>query len=333
MQNLNKRRVSVVMPAYNADQFVNASVESALGQNFTGMEVVVVDDGSTDQTIAQLQRIGDSRLRVIEREHQGLAATLNAAACAAEGCYIAFLDADDLWLENKLARHVAFLDAHPDIDVTFSWSRVIDEHGRPVSIHSHRWRGALSFQQLLADFMIRTMSAVVMRKSAIEQAGGFSLTLPRCIDLDFFLRVALLRPNNVHAIPETLTLYRRHSGQRTRNRELMQQAWNQVFESMRRLAPAETAAVEREASSNMHRYFSWLAYENGEFQAATRLLGEGFHIYPRAFVSDSRNWKLGAACMAHWMLPASLHLKLEGLAGFKRGHTSSVEPPERRLQP
>jgi glycosyltransferase involved in cell wall biosynthesis len=311
-------KTSVVIPAYNAERVIKASVESALRQTFDDLEVIVIDDGSSDKTIQQLQDIKDRRLRVMEREHQGLAATLNAGAAAAEGSYIGFLDADDLWLENKVARHVAHLEAHPEVDVTFSWSRVVDEYDRPVAIHSSRCRGAMSYRQLLADFAIRTMSAVVMRRSALERSGGFSLTLARCIDLDFFLRVALQRPNNIWAIPETLTLYRRHPGQRTKDWMLMQQAWTQVMESMRRLAPAETAAVERVASSNMHRYFSWLAYENGEFRTASDLLQRSFQIFPRAFVSDTRNWQLSAACLAYWILPARVHSAIEGLAGFHR---------------
>ena len=117
-----------------------------------------------------------------------------------------------------------------------------------------RWRGSMNFSSLLSDYSVRTMSAVVMRRAAAVEAGLLDPAFTRCEDIDFFLRVALLRPNNILAVPQVLNLYRRHAGQRTCEWSKIRDGWNELLEKMRGLAPAETGRVERIASSNMYRY-------------------------------------------------------------------------------
>lgn len=106
--------VSVVMPAYNAERHVVDAVATVLAQTLTDLELIVVDDGSTDATRERLASVDDPRVRVIEREHGGVVPAGNAALEHARGRYIARLDADDLMARDRLARQVAYLDAHPD---------------------------------------------------------------------------------------------------------------------------------------------------------------------------------------------------------------------------
>jgi glycosyltransferase involved in cell wall biosynthesis len=310
--------VSVLIPAWNAGAFIDASVGSALNQSSGSMEVVAVNDGSSDNTAYRLAAWKDPRLQVITQPKGGLASALNTAIRASRGVYVAFLDADDIWLPGRLASHIRFHQDHPDIDATFSWVRVIDHRGKQVRMPCPRWRGSISYAQLLSDYVIRTLSAVVMRRAAVEQAGMFDSSLVRCIDFEFLLRVSLLRPNNICAVPEVLTLYRRHHGQRTRDWRLMQQGWNQMLDSVRRRAPEQTAAMEGRARSNMQRYFAALAYESGDFGDARQLIERSFALSPGIFLSDIRNWKLTAAVAAGLTLPKRALLAVERVAGFDR---------------
>lgn len=317
MPAASKPAASVIVAACNAAPFIQATLHSVLDQTFSDFELIVVDDGSTDGTAEQLRQYRDARLRIISQANRGAPAAMNAGLRAARGDYIAFLDHDDLWLPTKLARHIEFLEAHPEVDLTFSWSGLIDETGRRLGLHWRRWRGAISFRELLIDFVIGSTSAVVMRRAALEGAGWFDPGISRYYDMDLFLRVALLRPNNIRAIPEELVLYRRHSRQMSRDWQAMKLDWDQMLQKFRRLAPKQTAAVERRAGSNMHRYFAYLAYENREFRRGCDLLRDAFRHSPAAFLTELRNWKVGAACLAGLLLPAGIHRGLERLAGIR----------------
>lgn len=308
---------SVVIPAYNAGLFLEATLDSVLQQTLADFELIVVDDGSTDSTPELLRKHSDSRLRVVRQPNQGPSAATNTGLRLARGVYVGFLDHDDLWEKSKLARHVAFLEEHPEVDLTFSWSRLVDESGRRLALHTRHWRGPLSFQQMLMDFVIGNTSAVVMRRSALDHVGWFDPELSRYYDMDLFLRVALLRPNNVHAIPEELTFYRRHAGQMSRDWRRMARDWDQLLERMCARAAQEVAAIQPQASANMYRYFACLAYERQEFLEACRLLRQGLHNSPAGFFADLRNWKVGAASLAGLVLPNAIRRRLEWLAGVR----------------
>jgi glycosyltransferase involved in cell wall biosynthesis len=295
--------VSVIVAAYNSGPFLRPALESVQRQSFQDFELVVVDDGSTDATPVLLERIRDPRLQVIRQANQGQAAALNTGGRGARGACIAFLDHDDLWVETKLARHLEFLAAHPTVDLTFSWSRFIDGDGQPLGLPASRWRGSVSFVQLLADFVIGNTSSVVARREALDRVGWFDPNLRRCFDQDAFLRIALLRPNNVSAIEETLTLYRRHQNQMSRDWRAMRADWERMLEKLRALAPGEVAAVEGLAAANTHRYLAFLAYENREFADSCRLLWRAFRRRPGGFLADRRNWMAAAGCLAGLLLP------------------------------
>jgi glycosyltransferase involved in cell wall biosynthesis len=311
--------VTTVIAAYNSGRFIQATIESALRQTLPDFEILVVDDGSTDDTVARVRGFTDRRLRVIGLSHAGAPAALNAAIQAARGKYIGFLDHDDLWLPEKLERHVEFHDRNPDVAVTFSWSGLIDEHGRRLDLHPAHWRGPVSFRQLLEDNVVGNSSSVVAQRSAILAVGGFDEQFPRCHDSDLLLRLALERPNGICAIPEELTLYRRHPSQMSRDWREMHSEWNALLEKCRNSAPQETRAVERRARSNINRYFAYLAYEGAEFTQAFGFVSQSLRSDPRAFLTDSRNWKVVAACLSGAILPSSIHRRLEHAAGIRKG--------------
>jgi glycosyltransferase involved in cell wall biosynthesis len=310
--------VSVLISAFNSSRFITATIESVLRQTLTDFEILVLDDGSTDDTVERVEAFRDPRIRVSRYPHRGAPAVLNAGLASARGRYVALLDHDDLWLAAKLDRHVAAFEAHPSAAATFSWSALIDEHDRPITVHTTHWRGPIGFRQLLQDYVIGPSSSLVLRRSDVERAGGFDVQLPRCHDFDLTLRLAFPDANGVVAVPETLTLYRRHTGQMSRDWRAMCREWNTVLDKCRALAPTDTAAAEPRARGNMNRYFAYLAYENGEFRDARRFVREGARCDPRAFMTDSRNWRIAAACAAEAVLPAAVHRRLEQLAGIRR---------------
>jgi glycosyltransferase involved in cell wall biosynthesis len=310
--------VSVLLCVCNGERFLREAVDSALSQTHPRLEVIAVDDGSTDGSALLLSALSDPRLRVIRQTNQGASATLAAGLRAARGTYLALLDQDDRWHPEFLAAHLELLEQHPETDLSFCWFRVINEAGSDVGLLSHRFRGTIDFQGLLADFVIGASSNVVARRAAVVRTGGPDPRLARYYDLDLCLRIALLRPDNVTAIPRDLMFYRRHSRQITRDLAGMQREWEQVLDQLRALAPDKVAAVESRARSNMNRYFARLAYEGGQHRQSLGFLAAGFRAQRAGFLRDRRNWLTGAACLAGLLLPAPLHLRLERWAGLRR---------------
>ncbi len=309
--------VSVLIAAHNAEGFIEETIHSALAQKSVHIEVIVIDDGSSDRTVDRVRCIRDSRLQLFCQNNRGPGEALNAGLRQAEGQYTALLDHDDLWLENKLRSHIDYMERHPLADLTFSWSGFIDEAGRRLSFHSRRCRGAIPFRRMVIDYVIGTTSSVVARTESLRRAGLFDPSFRMYYDEDLVLRVARLQPKNIHAVPEELTLYRRHSGQMSRDWRKMKSEWNRLVEKLRALAPEDMSGIEPRAQSNMHRYFSYLAYESGDYRTSASLLANAFRFCPCLFVFDLRNWRMGAGCLSALLLPKPVDHYIRRLARIR----------------
>jgi len=182
--------VSVIIPTFNRREFVLEAVRSVLEQTFEPLELIVVDDGSTDGTADALRGLGDRRLRVIEQKNRGVSAARNAGVAVSRAPLVAFLDSDDLWLPQKLQVQTAYMDANPDISICQTeelWLR----RGRRVNPKSkHRKRSGWIFEDCL-PLCIVSPSATMMRRLAFDALGGFDEGLLACEDYDLWLRASL----------------------------------------------------------------------------------------------------------------------------------------------
>ena len=304
--------LSVIIPAYNVKPYIHEAVESALTQSFTDLEVIVVDDGSTDGTMEALQSFNDPRLRRIEQLHAGLASTRNSGIQVARGTYLGFLDGDDLWAENKAERHLEFLRNHPEVDLTFSFARMIDESGKQLSPRSDT-RGEICFQ----DLLIRCPHCnAVLRRETIERAGLFDPDLAGSEDLDVWLRIAMQRKGNIYCIPEFLAFYRRRAGQLTGDLKHEQEAWQQLLQKLSRLAPDEMQKSEKPANQARYRYYSFLAYEKKQYGKAFHLLVTSLRYGPWNGLLNGQTWGLIGAFLSGSILPDSFHQYLKHKASL-----------------
>lgn len=303
--------VSVVMGVYNVAPYVEAAVHSALHQTLREIEVIVVDDGSTDETSKIVGRIEDPRLRFIGRAHFGAAATLNAGVAEARAPFIAFLDGDDVWLPDRLATHFDFMEANPGADLSFSLSRLIDEDSADLGITSRAASGPVRFEDLLVDNRIGNGSAVMVRRAPLTEVGPFDEGLSGAYDLDVWLRLALRRADCVYCIPEVLTCYRRRQGQITQNWRLMSDNWMKVLDKYRQQDPARVAPLEARARCNLYRYLAAGAYEGGEFRAGLSLMGRSLQQHPGLFLCTPRSYLITGGLLAGVALPLALRTRLE----------------------
>ncbi len=313
---MNEPLVSVVICVYNGERFLAATVDSVLAQTWGAFELIIVDDGSADQSVALVRGINDSRVRLVTQTNQGVAAALATGIRESKGGYVAVLDQDDLWHTDYLTSHMA-VQRQMGVDLTYSWFQVINEDGDPIGLHSRRYREPVDFGYLLEDFVIGGSSNVVARRAAIEKAGGVDLEIGGLFDLDLCLRIALLRPRNIQPVTADLMFYRRHKAQMTSGIRSLQQEWDRVLDKMMLLAPEKVAPRQQRARSNVHRYWARLAYESGDFAGGLDFLRKGFTVAPSYFLTDSRNWTTLAACLCGFVLPPRAHRALERMAGLK----------------
>lgn len=186
-------RVSVIMPAYNVGAYLEAAVRSVIRQTFTDLEVVIVDDGSTDETgriASALQERWPDRIRIIRQENRGLGAARNAALRGARGELFALLDSDDVWEPAFLATQVGILDARPDVDVVTGNARYLGgpDHGRPARPHPDDRPDPTLATILNDEEAVFIMS--VFRRRIYESIGGFNEHLRTNEDYDYWLRAA-----------------------------------------------------------------------------------------------------------------------------------------------
>lgn len=183
--------VSVIIPAYNCRGLISEAVESVRRQTYRDFEVIVVDDGSTDGTWEIIEQLASDwpTLRPIKIEHAGLAAARNTAIRQMRGQWIALLDSDDLWLDDKLEKCMSYLVRHPDLSIVYTPMAPIRIDGTPMKGHSKQchagWLGGKLFQSIFVHD-----PAAVFHKRVIETCGRFNESIPVCVGHDFWLRVS-----------------------------------------------------------------------------------------------------------------------------------------------
>ena len=198
--------VSVIIPIYNGAQTIEHALKSVFAQTLTDFEIVVVDDGSTDDTPSVLARFGD-RIRVIRQSNRGLPGARNAAVAAARGEMLALIDHDDQWLPRKLELTVAALQNDPGASLVYSDMVVVNDAGEesrasPIgSDTSH----APTMDEMLTRIWPITPSTVVMRRAAFDRAGGFCESLISAEDIHFWL--LMREQGNFIYIPEKLVRF------------------------------------------------------------------------------------------------------------------------------
>lgn len=231
---MSKPVVSVLMSAYNTEQYVAEAVKSILKQTFTDFEFLIIDDGSTDSSLKILKRFAaqDPRIQLISRENRGIARTRNELLNQAQGEFIAVTDSDDITAPNRLALQVEFLRQHPEIVCVASSFDVVDEKNRYLS-HCDVPLDDADIQQLLLKGISLLMHPVAMfRKSVLLEIGGYDEAMVASSDLDLWLRMGEV--GKLANLPETLLRYRlnkrsishrKQTNQRDHAQEACERAW------------------------------------------------------------------------------------------------------------
>lgn len=219
--------VSAVIPARNAAQFIAEAIASVLGQTFAPMECIVVDDGSTDES-ARIARSFGTRVRVISTPHRGVSCARNTGAAEASGDYIAFLDADDMWIPHKIEYQVAVATRRPDVGLVYTGIDVVDATGGFLrALEAPAPNRALWNTLMLEGVPVSVALTGLIRRDIFLSVGGFDPKLSTSADCEFVTRLALQYP--LEGIIQPLAKYRIHSGQMHLDPKLTQSDMEQVF--------------------------------------------------------------------------------------------------------
>jgi len=210
-------RVSVVLCVYNQAAYVAEAIASILGQTLTDLELIVVDDGSTDSSPEVIHRFTDPRIRYVRNERNlGHASSLNRGVALARGRYLAIMDSDDISLPERLARQVDFLDAHPDVAMCGSW---VETFGARMEVRRFPTEPAVLAVSLLLCCPFSTPTVMLRREAMLPE--GFD---PRGLAFDYAYWVEVANRAPVANLPEVLLKYRLHAGQVTVTRRAAQLA-------------------------------------------------------------------------------------------------------------
>lgn len=193
-------RVSVLIPTYNCGRFLGQAIDSVLAQTFTDHEIIVVDDGSTDDTASVVARY--PQVKYIQREHCGVSPARNAAIAAATGEIVVFLDADDLWLPEKLEKQVAYLDENPDCMLVFTKAENFYQ--------DEKTEQGVRQQELFNSSLERCIITCAIRRSVFEKYGVFRTDYPHGEDTQFMFRLSISGLSLDHCLPEALYQRRIH---------------------------------------------------------------------------------------------------------------------------
>ena len=199
--------ISVLLPVFNGGPYLQESIDSVLGQSLRNFELIIIDDGSTDDSWRVIERQKDPRVHAFRQNNQGLSGTLNRAIELARGVYLARQDADDVALPERFERQAGFLESHGNHGLVGTWATVISERNEQSGMHNHPAENHVLKYELLFDNPF-VHSSMMIRKAVIDRVGGYvqETRMRPAEDYELWSRVA--REFDVANIPEVLLIYR-----------------------------------------------------------------------------------------------------------------------------
>jgi glycosyltransferase involved in cell wall biosynthesis len=254
--------VSVIVPAYNAEAFIEQTLNSVLSQTYRNIEVLVVDDGSQDRSaeIAKSLAQRDKRVILLQQLNKGVAAARNLAIQKSSGEYIAPIDADDIWDHQKLEKQVqCMLEAEPSVGLVYAWSVLIDEQGLPTGKYCYSTDEGEVYTKLLYYNFIGHASAPLIRRACLERVGYYNCKLKEqngqgLEDWDLYLRLA--ERYQFRVVPEFLIGYRQVFGSMSRDELSMENSFHLIMASARQRHPEVPATILRKATVDYYLYLA-----------------------------------------------------------------------------
>jgi len=320
-------KVSIIIPVYGVEKYIAAAVQSALDQTYQDFELIIVNNNTPDRSIEICQEFDDPRIQIIHQENRGPAGSRNTGIRHAQGAYITFLDGDDLWEPEKLAKHVAHLDRSPAVGISYCYSEFIDEVGDRLGMYMTPRLNNITPGYVLCRCPMGNGSVSVYRREVFEDIrfedtlhGSvedfyFNERMRNLEDVECWLRMALQTRWVMEGIPEVLTLYRINTQGSSANIERHLQYLDRLVETVRVYAPEFMDKWEAPFRAYQLRYLArrMVTLEDGKM--ATKLMQEAIATHWRIFLEEPRRTGVSlAASYVLRLLPRSVFTQTKGLA-------------------
>ncbi|ACK72613.1 glycosyl transferase family 2 [Gloeothece citriformis PCC 7424] len=265
--------VSVIIPAYNAEKFIERTLRSVLSQTYQNIEVLVIDDGSQDKTAEIVQTIAnqDQRVILLRQANSGVAAARNLGIQNAKGEFIAPIDADDIWYPENIEKQVqCMLEGGTSVGLVYSWSVDIDENDQLTGAFRVAEIEGDVYGTLVCHYFLGNASCALIRRTCLEEVSSYNCqfkthNLQGCEDWELALRIA--ENYQFKAVRDFLVGYRKLPGTMSSNYQVMSRSHGFLLDIVAQRQPNLPALISRLSKSNLYLYFARLSYFQEDYPA------------------------------------------------------------------
>ena len=319
--------VSIILPLFKSERYIRATLESVLAQTYTDWELIIVDDGSPDDSGEICRSYGDPRITVHTRANTGPCRSRNFGIAQATGDFIGFIDHDDIWRPEKLEKHLDHLNRRPEVGVSYGPSEFIDVDGNSLGLFQVPKLTDIDAREILLRDPIGNGSVPIIRREVFEETKFelerdgkpevmyFDDDAARWEDVELWVRMATQTTWLFEGIPDCLTLYRIVPDSIAGSPETKQQAFENGIERVRRYAPDLVEQHGAAARAYHLRYLSRRLIEAGNGKGAVSYMHRALKSFPGLFAEDGRRTvvTLGAA-YALFILPGPVYRAMQNTA-------------------
>jgi glycosyltransferase involved in cell wall biosynthesis len=273
--------VSAIIPAFNAEKYLSDAIESVLAQTYAQIECIVVDDGSADATADTARRFGKS-VTLVQQANAGISGARNRGAASASGEYLAFLDADDRWLPERVQAQIEALAHEPGKDAVVCATRVVDDALRSLGTIVQDPQITVEDVLLWRALVVSTSSNLLIRRQCFDAVGGWDSQLPG--SEDWAMTFNLVRRGRLMSIPDALVEYRVHGSNMSTSAERLERdmlkAYGLIFENGE--GSDDLRPLRRRAYANLHRVIAGAYFVEGRRRPFARHLAASLAAHPSA---------------------------------------------------
>ena len=289
--------ISVIMPVYNVEAYIAEAITSVLEQKHDNLELIIVDDGGNDASMAIARSFDDARIRIVSQANRGLAGARNTGIAHARGELIALLDSDDRWHCEKLRMHAIHLHANPDVAVSYSGSALMDQNGEMISVAMRPKLTGVTPADILKRNPVGNGSAPVIRKAALDlvqfahpddasRSCWFDESFRQSEDIELWLRMSAGYGCKFEGIEGLLTEYRIVGGGLSANIVRQFESWQRAVGNAQSYAPQLLAKYEEAAAAYQLRYLARRAIQLGDYAFARSLAWQAVSRHPLMLLQE-----------------------------------------------